>query len=109
MHKINVSPPARYAVREGTTFRPTPLGESLVTAYALMGMDNMWRPALRSVMEQVHVDDRTIHKPVPHPSTECLSCTEGVPRSNPHYREGEAEAHNHNCPYSCLFNVREFD
>jgi DNA topoisomerase IA len=41
----------RYALRDGVTFSPTALGESLVTGFALMEMDNMWRPDLRRVME----------------------------------------------------------
>jgi DNA topoisomerase-3 len=42
----------RYALKEGTTFRPTALGEALVMAYVHMGMDNMWKPMLRSAMEK---------------------------------------------------------
>jgi hypothetical protein len=38
-------------VKEGTTFKPTPLGEALVMAYVHMGMDNMWKPLLRGAME----------------------------------------------------------
>lgn len=43
-----------YAVKEGqpSLFKPTKLGEALVTGYAHMDMKNMWRPVLRSVMER---------------------------------------------------------
>lgn len=34
------------------TFWPTPLGESLISAYRRMGLDNLWKPDLRGRIEQ---------------------------------------------------------
>ena len=34
------------------TFGPTPLGESLISAYRRMGLSNLWRPELRGVIER---------------------------------------------------------
>lgn len=34
------------------TFWPTSLGESLISAYRRMGLDNLWKPDLRGRIEQ---------------------------------------------------------
>lgn len=43
-----------YAVKDnGTqTFAPTPLGESLISAYKKMGLENLWMPTLRGIIER---------------------------------------------------------
>jgi DNA topoisomerase-3 len=33
-------------------FSPTPLGESLISAYRKMGLANLWLPTLRGVIER---------------------------------------------------------
>ncbi len=33
-------------------FSPTPLGESLISSYRRMGLDNLWKPDLRGRIEQ---------------------------------------------------------
>jgi hypothetical protein len=43
-----------YAVKDAAslTFAPTPLGESLISGYRRMGLDNLWKPDLRGRIEQ---------------------------------------------------------
>ena len=43
-----------YAVKDSAsmTFSPTALGESLISAYRKMGLENLWLPTLRGVIEQ---------------------------------------------------------
>lgn len=43
-----------YATKDeaSQTFAPTPLGESLISAYRKMGLQNLWVPTLRGVIEQ---------------------------------------------------------
>jgi hypothetical protein len=43
-----------YAVKDDVsqTFAPTPLGESLISSYRRMGLDNLWKPDLRGRIEQ---------------------------------------------------------
>ena len=43
-----------YAVKDTATmtFSPTALGESLISAYRKMGLENLWLPTLRGVIEQ---------------------------------------------------------
>ncbi|KAK3289391.1 DNA topoisomerase 3-alpha, partial [Cymbomonas tetramitiformis] len=42
-----------YATKtEANLFKPTKLGEALLSAYVEMGMVNMWKPVLRAAMEQ---------------------------------------------------------
>jgi hypothetical protein len=60
---IHACPPAEhiqkqlergYAVKDAASqaFAPTPLGESLISAYRRMGLDNLWKPDLRGRIEQ---------------------------------------------------------
>jgi DNA topoisomerase-3 len=43
-----------YAVKDNgnQTFAPTPLGESLISAYKKMGLENLWMPTLRGIIER---------------------------------------------------------
>lgn len=43
-----------YAVKDevSQTFAPTALGESLISSYRRMGLDNLWKPDLRGRIEQ---------------------------------------------------------
>jgi DNA topoisomerase-3 len=43
-----------YAVKNNTnqTFAPTPLGEALISAYKKMGLENLWMPSLRGIIEK---------------------------------------------------------
>lgn len=43
-----------YATKDEATqtFAPTPLGESLISAYKKMGLENLWLPSLRGVIER---------------------------------------------------------
>lgn len=42
-----------YAEKDGSLcFWPTRLGEALISGYRKMGLDNLWTPTLRGVIEQ---------------------------------------------------------